>query len=160
MTRVALVLALISVAGRAEPPPDAHDEIRAKVERRVHLMRLVELSEELGLSDDKAMQLNKVLEQFDERRHKVGDATRDARKIVKQAADGDAAAQKQLDQAVDQLIQARRQMQDIDADMYRAVSKELTPVQRAKFVLFMVDFRHRMEKMAHEARDRGPLDER
>jgi Spy/CpxP family protein refolding chaperone len=152
------VIALVPLIAWAEVPGEPGDDMRVRVEHRVHLMRLVELSERLGLSDDKAMQINKELEQFDERRRKVGESTREARKIVKRAADGDAAAQKQLDQAVDQLMQARKAQSDIDADQYRTISKELTPEQRAKFVLFIGEFRHRMERLANEAREHGPRD--
>ena len=151
-------LTFASFAAFAEPPTGDRDEIRDKVEHRMHLMRLIELTERLGLSDDKAMQLSKMMEQFDQRRRTLGDSTREARAIVKRAADGDASAQKQLDQAVDQLIQARKAMNDVDADQYRAISKELTPAQRAKFVLFLGEFRHRMEGIARDVRDQRGRD--
>ncbi len=150
----ALLVALLAPIAAAAEPPTADDQFRQKVERRVHLMRLVELSDVLGLPDDKAMRLNKILEQFDERRHKLQDTTKQARQIVKRAADGDEAAQKQLDQAVDQLLDMRKAMSDIDRDQYRAIAKELTPAQRAKFILFLGEFRHRLEGMARMAHDR------
>jgi Spy/CpxP family protein refolding chaperone len=163
MTSTLTLFALMSLIGAAAPAAaeGKTDEVRARIEHRIHLMRLVELSDSLGLADDKAMKIEKIMVQFDERRAKLRDSTQEARKTLKRAADGDQAAQAQIDQAVDQLINTRRAMVDIDRDTYQAISKELTPAQRAKFVLFIGEFRHRMESVAHAAHDKtgggGPM---
>ncbi len=153
MRHLLLLLAWLPLSARAAPADD--DKVRSRVERRVRLLRLVELSDALGLSDEKAIKLNKMMETFDERRRKIAEQTRDAKKIVKRSADGDEAAHKELDGAVERLLEARKAMNDVDRDMYRAVSKELTPAQRAKFVITMVEFRGRMEKMARQAKFRA-----
>jgi len=156
MNSTLLWIALTPWIAMAGPPTEEGkpEEIRARVERRMHLIRLVELSDSLGLSDDKAMRIEKIMVQFDERRAKLRESTQEARKTLKKAADGDKAAQTQIDQAVDQLINARRAMVDIERDTYQAISKELTPEQRAKFVLFISEFRHRMESVAHSVHER------
>lgn len=146
-------LALCAVAGetRAKEPGEA----REGIERRMRMMRLAGLSEALALSDERALKLNHLFEPFDDRRRKVGEQMRDARQVIKRAAEGDEAAHKDLDPAVAKVLDARAQINEIDRDMYKAFAKELTPTQRAKFVVFMGEFRKGMEKMARHARHRA-----
>ncbi len=150
MKTALLLLAVLPALGQAAPPGDA----RARVERRVHLMRLVVLTEELGLPEDKALRLNKLMGQVDERRRKIGEQAREVRAVLRRASDGDEQAAKDVDASVDKLLEARKAMGELDREMYKAVAKELNPVQRAKFVLAMMQYRHQLERMAEKARER------
>ena len=142
---------------RHERPPrepvEETPERRERVEKRIRLMRLVEISERLELDDKAALKVNEALTRSDEKKRQAQEEMKAARLVVTRAAKGDAGAAKEVDQAVDQLIDGRKKLLDLDRELYKALGKDLSPKQRARLAIFLVEFQHKLSRLAHEAKD-------
>lgn len=140
------------------PRPDPIEKVRRKegrerVEKRIRLMRLVEIADRLELDDRHAMKINETLQQFDERKRTAHEDVKASRQALKRAADGETTAPKDIDVALDRILDGRKRMLDLDQELYRTLSRDLTPKQRARLALFLLEFQHKMHRLAREARD-------
>jgi hypothetical protein len=140
------------------PRPEPMEKVqrkegRERVEKRIRLMRLVEIADRLELDDRQAMKINETLQQFDERKRTAHEEMKASRQALKRAAEGEATASKEIDVALDRVLDGRKRMLDLDQDLYRTLSRDLTPKQRARLAIFLLEFQHKMHRMAREARD-------
>jgi len=154
----------------AAAPGSKHDhgkEHWGRMEKRMRLARALGLAEALDLDEAQAMKMDQVLVSFDARRKPLHESMRESMRVLHEAAhakSGSASApttDKAVDQAVAGIFDAREKLQAIDREMYQALSKGLSPEQRARMVLFFARFRQEVRKqmMEHEhmhGHDFGP----
>lgn len=129
---------------------------RAQIEKRIQTARTIGLADALGLDVQTAMQLDARMASFDARRQPIHTQLRESHKILKAAAQGDAAAAKQVDGAIDQAFKARAQLQQLDREMIDQVSEGMPPQEKAKFVVFLAHFKRQMVQqfMGHDRHGR------
>jgi hypothetical protein len=125
-----LLLPLVTWAA----PPDAPD-ISERVEKRTRMMRMLSLAEELELSEAQTLKMADTMRQFDERRRPLLEQVRASAQLLRKAAKGDAAAQSQVDQAVQRVFEARAQLTALERDLYQALAKDLPPQKRAQLAI-------------------------
>ena len=131
---MALALMLLPTLTWADPPPAA-PPVPERLEKRVRMMRVLNLAEELELNDAQALKLADTMRQFDERRRPLLEQVRDSARLLRQAARGDPAAQAQVDPAVQRVFEARAQLTTLERDLYQALAKDLPPAKRAQLAL-------------------------
>ena len=158
-TILAVTLALACVAQAAPPWGAAKGQItreerdeergerRDEMAKRMRMMMVVGLAETLGLNESEALRLSDKLKGLDEKRAPVRAQMHEAMKTLKAAADGDAAAQSQVDAAVQRILEGRQQMAVLDKEMFQVLSKDLSPQKRAQLALFLGRFQHEAMKM-------------
>lgn len=155
--QVLAVLLALPLAAAAQAPgrpgpgpgpgagPMANPTVRAeRMEKRMQLARTLGLAEALDLNDQQALQLRDVLAKFDQRRIPVHQQMAEARTVLARAARGEKVAPADVDGAIQRAFQAREQMNQIDRETVAAISKGLSPEQRARAVLFLARFQQRM----------------
>lgn len=126
-------------AGGAGPDP-------ARAEKRMRLARTLGLATALDLDTAQALKLGDTLAKFDDRRKAIHKQAADARDVLRNAATNDKAAAGDVDAAITRLLDARAQMQTIDKEMLQAITKDLSPGQKARAALFLGRFRDRIER--------------
>ena len=132
-TLLVLSLMVWPLAGQAAPPEPGAGAERA--EKRSRMMRMLNLAEELELSEAQALKMADTMRQFDERRRPLLEQVRDSAQILRKASRGDTAAQGQVDPAVQRIFEARAQLTTLERELYQALAKELPPQKRAQLAI-------------------------
>lgn len=156
---LALVLAPISTlaAQRADSTPAAADSLRHRIEERF----AARVKEQLGLTDDQAAKLKATAQRFGTRRREFRSRYHQLREALRaQLQPGVAANQDSVAKLTDALIELRVASAQTTRDEMREVSKYLTPVQRARFLVLRERLHERMKEAREhqEMRGRGGRD--
>jgi hypothetical protein len=148
-----MVLPAVALAqGPNKNPPQADQPGQpdpARAEKRIRLARTLGLAEVLDLDTAQALKLGDTLARFDERRKVARKQASDARDVLRDAARGNAnpkPAAADVDGAIAKLLDARSQLQGLDREMLQAITKDLSPEQKARAALFLGRFRERIER--------------
>jgi DNA repair exonuclease SbcCD ATPase subunit len=136
-TRFALVTAiLLAFVARADPPgPLRPAEDAASIDRRIRVMALVDLAENLGLAEAEALQLWERLKPFEARRTKAMQELVEASARLELAAAGDKAAIAEVEAQVTRLAEAKVALLTIDREVYANLAAKAPPEKRAKLAL-------------------------
>ncbi len=138
----------------AEPgQPDA-----VRVEKRMRLARTLGLAEVLDLDTAQALKLGDTLARFDERRKAARQQAMAATDVLRGAARGTAAPKPtaaEVDGAIAKLLDARAQLQAVDREMLQAITRDLSPEQKARAALFLGRFREAVERHMWQQRMMG-----
>jgi hypothetical protein len=148
-----LTLTLLPLVALAQPPEgeaQREAERTERLEKRRRMMQVVGLAEELELEPAQAVKLADTMRQFDERRQPLREQVRQSAETLQRAAEGDSAAQGQVDAAVQRAFDARAQLAVLDREMYQAMAKELPTQKRAQLALFLARFEGKLLKMKHK----------
>jgi len=121
------------------------------VARQVRMRQVVGLAEALELTEADALRVSQIIQSFQERRRPL--QVSESAKIIKRAADGDAAAIAQVDTALSQMFAARIQLTQLNQEMFNTLGQGLTPQQRAKMAIYFAKFQ--VEVRDFQARQRA-----
>jgi hypothetical protein len=157
---LAAALPLAGLAQAAKPPPapqqgqgTGQGGPRGDPERREKRMRLARtlgLAEALDLDAAQALKLGEAVSKFDERRLAAHRQARDARQVLRRAAQGESVSAAEVDQAISRVLEARTHIQAVDREIVATVTKDLTPEKKARAVLFLSKFQRRFgAEMGH-----------
>jgi len=123
------------------------------VARQVRMRQVVGLAEALELTEADALRVSQIIQSFQERRRPLQEQVSESAKIIKRAADGDAAAIAQVDTALSQMFAARTQLTQLNQEMFTTLGQGLTPQQRAKMAIYFAKFQ--VEVRDFQARQRA-----
>jgi hypothetical protein len=123
---------------------------REEMEKRMRLMMVVGIAENLNLSETDAIRLADKIKVFEDQRKPLREQMHDSMKLLKAAADGDQAALGKVDQATATVFDTRAQLAAVDKQMFLTVSKDLTPQKRAQLAVFLAKFMQHAQGMKHE----------
>jgi Spy/CpxP family protein refolding chaperone len=130
--------------GAAGPGASAGGEQRFdEMAQRMRAARALGIAEALDLDEAQASQIRTVLDGFDAQRTPLMRQLHDQLQVLRRAANGDAAAQGQVDQATESIFATRVKLQALDRDMYQALSKGLSAEKRARLAVFLSHFQGR-----------------
>jgi hypothetical protein len=132
----------------------------ARMERRMRLARTLGLAEALDLEPADALRLGDLLAKTDEKRFALHQQLRDSNQTLRRAAAGERATPAEVDQAIQRVLTARGQLEQLDREAIQTLVKDLTPEKRARAVLFMEQFERRFgpgpRVMKHRNQRMGP----
>jgi hypothetical protein len=131
------LLPFLTLAAPPEADAQRESERAERQERRHRTMRVLGLAEELELDTAQALRLDETLRKFDERRRPLREQVRESARILRSAAEGDAAAASQVDAAAQRAFDARAQLAALDRELFQALSKDLPPQKKARLALFL-----------------------
>jgi Spy/CpxP family protein refolding chaperone len=114
--------------------------------KRGKLALTLGLAEALDLDDAQALKLRDAVEKFHQKRQPLHAQLREAMQVIRKAADGEKVDAAAVDQAVAKLADLRAQAQAADKELLQAVTKDQPPQKKARAVLFLARFQHRMEE--------------
>jgi antitoxin (DNA-binding transcriptional repressor) of toxin-antitoxin stability system len=145
LAALALLLPLTALAqmGPGPGPRDggpAPDQRIEKMEKRARLARDLGLAEALDLDTAQISKLSDALAKVDERRIALHKQLRDARQLLRRAADGEKVTAAEVDGALAKILDVRAQMNGLDKETLSIVTKDLSPEKKARAALFLGRF--------------------
>jgi hypothetical protein len=163
-TLMASALAASSLAfAQPQPPPQRNGEMgqqmRERFERKARMMRMLEISDALNLSDQEALRFNQVMSRYDQKKESAMQSVHQGMQVLRRASKGDATAFGEVDSTVQKLQQARAQIEAIDREMFNELGKSLDPQRRAKLALVLAHLPGQMRDLMRGGRgerDDGP----
>ena len=120
------------------------DERIEKMEKRAQLARNLGLAEALDLDTAQSNKLSDALAKVDDKRVALHKQTRDARQLLRRAAQGEKVTAAEVDGAIAKLLDLRAQADALDKETIAIVTKELSPEKKARAALFLARFEQRM----------------
>ena len=136
----ALLLAcpLYAIADPGKPsgdmPPHGHDGPR--------LFLVLRMADALDLSDEKALEVSRLLKQADEKRDELRRKRFDLEDKIRAALRQSKPDEATLAKLVDQAAELHKQQERVAEDSFAAMKKVLTVEQQAKLVLLRTRLRH------------------
>ncbi len=104
-------------------------------QKEFHLKAVVAISEALGLNEAESVKLSEKLKGFEAQRAPLRIEMFKAMKAVKDAADGDAAAQANIDANVQKVLDGRTQLAALDKELYNSLAQGQTAQKKAKLAM-------------------------
>jgi Spy/CpxP family protein refolding chaperone len=127
------VAALLPLLARAEADKPGFGPMRGPGGPRLFLvLRMVDA---LGLSDEKALAVSRILKQGDEKRDELRKKRMDLEKQIREALAKPKPDSAALATLVDQAVELHKQQKQIADDSFTALKKVLTVEEQAKLVL-------------------------
>lgn len=130
--------------GPGQGPGPGTDERIEKMEKRARLARNLGLAEALDLDTAQSNKLADALAKVDDKRVAIHKQTRDARQLLRRAADGEKATAAEVDAALAKLLDLRAQSVALDRETLTIVTRDLSPEKKARAALFLGRFQQRM----------------
>lgn len=156
---MALAIAgLLAAAAAWAQAPQGDPGARARLRENINTLMLVRLTQDLDLTEDQASRIYPVLTRIE--REKAEFQSRMAQEIreLRQTLRTSGAADKDLLERVGRIRDIRRAVRAKDDEFEQVMDRNLTPVQKAKYAVFMVDFYRALGERAVRAREaRGKI---
>jgi len=146
MKAAGLLLAFGLTTGFAAAQTGSGEGPRAReIRRNIHTLRLVRMTEALELTDDQTTRIFPVLNRVEKEKaglqQRISGLVRDLRGLLEKRREGDEA---DLLAAVRAVRSLREDVARKDAELEAFLDAELSPVQKARYILFSVDFYRRL----------------
>lgn len=136
---VGLVFCLV-VPLLAQRGPEQAMAARERIRENINRLRLLRMTEELELSEQQTAVLFPAATRLEKEKaelsRKVGQQIRDLRVLLR----AETPDQKALAEKVRTIKELRRALQEKDVEFERIVEENLTEIQKAKYLLFTLDF--------------------
>lgn len=124
---------------------DPAERKKAKLKKRLRTMRAVFLIDELELDEETAAKLMPILNQYDDEFAKLAREALDLRARLDTAADAD------LDDLIDDLVDNQRARWTLDEKRFKEVRKVLTRKQAARILIVLPEIDRRLLEGARKA---------
>jgi Spy/CpxP family protein refolding chaperone len=143
--------------GRPGEPPSK--EQMEKVRKRVEMVRIWKLTEDLDLDEKTADRLFPILRKYDKKKVELKSEMFKSRRQMRQLESGRSGEKVDAEKLLEDMEKNRARMRAIEEDQYKAIKKVLTPEQMVKYIAFEQRFRREMKQMLRESkgqRNQGP----
>lgn len=141
-------------------PPS--DERMKKIMKRIEMVRMWRLTEELDLDEATAAKLFPILSRYESKRMELQKQMFELRRKARLIESGRADKQESSARVLDELEKNRTAMHRLRKEQNKELKKVLTPTQMLKYLSFEERFRREMRQMIMDARGRrgGPRADR
>ena len=140
------------VVGRDESPQSI--EKREKIRKRIELIRMWKLTEELDLTEETGAKLFPILHKYDEKRIRLQKERRNSMNQLRKALEDEGTSDEEIESAMDKVGKNALAASDLLRQQREELKGVLAPRQRAKFILFQREFHREIRKIIAEARER------
>lgn len=166
----AMTLALIMTLGlsggkilaRPTSPPQGEErpmnqERREELRRRVELIWMWKLTEELDLTQEEGAKVFPLLRQYEERKRELREENRKLVRELERMVEENA-SEGAIKKTIKALEENDRKLQEVKQEGFDELGKILSVEKQAKYIVFHKRFRHEIHGLIKKARhkDRGP----
>jgi len=141
-----------SAFGGDEPPPSF--EKREEIRKRIELIRMWKLTEELDLTEETGAKLFPLLHKYDEKRTELHKERRGLINQLGKALENEATSDETIEGVLEKLNKAALAELDLMRQQREELKGILSPRQQAKFILFQREFHRDVRRIIAEARER------
>jgi len=132
--------------------PDEENRARKKIRENINTLRLLRMTQALDLTEEQAAKIFPALNRIEKEKRgiqgEIGQKLKELRLVL--------AKEKSEDQEIENVIQELKGLRDAlkskDAELEKIVEENLTLVQRAKYLIFSVDFYRGLREKIDKAR--------
>ena len=151
--RALLILIMLATVAHAQPPrgPNAPQDRREAVKKKIRAMRAYTLTEELGLDEKGASRLFPILAKWDDVTDKLLQARVD---IQRRLTSGNVTDPKQLDKLIDEAVANQKAFWDLEDKRLAELRKVLTPAQTARLLVVLPAFERKIQNQLKRAINR------
>jgi Spy/CpxP family protein refolding chaperone len=141
--------------------PQGDPQARARLRNNINTLRLLRMTEALTLTEEQTAKLfpamTRIENEKSELQHRLGGEIQDLRSALRKNPVGD---QEILDR-VAKIKELRRSIRQKDDEFEAVLDENLTPVQKGRYMIFLVDFARGLGEALNRARSpRGKIDRR
>ncbi len=140
------------ILGGDELPPSF--EKREEIRKRIELIRMWKLTEELDLTEETGAKLFPILHKYDEKWVKLKEEGRNIMNELRKALKDEATPDEEIEAAMEKVEENALAASDLLRQQHEELKRILSPRQRAKFILFQRRFQREIRKIIAEARER------
>ena len=163
---LALIMALGLSGGKIlaqpTPPPQGEErpmnqERREELRRRVELIWMWKLTEELDLTQEEGAELFPLLRQYEERKRELREENRKLVRELERMIEANA-SEGAIKKTVRALEENDKKLQEVKQEGFDELGKILSVEKQARYIVFHKRFRHEIHGLINKARhkDRGP----
>jgi Spy/CpxP family protein refolding chaperone len=138
--------------GGDEPPPPV--EKREEIRKRIELIRMWKLTEELDLTEETGSKLFPILRKYDEKWIKLQRERQKTMKQLRKALSDEAASDEEIEEGIDKVERNALGTSDLIRQQREELKGVLSPRQQATFILFQRGFQREIREIMAEARQR------
>jgi len=151
-------------AQTAEPPPPGEErpmnqERAEELRKRIELIWMWKLTEELDLTKEEGGKLFPVLSTYEEKKRELREENRRIVQTLKQMID-DGASEGDLKRQIRSLEDNEQKLNKVEAEGFHELAKILSVEKQAKYIVFQEYFRHEIHGLIQKARHRERMPNR
>jgi hypothetical protein len=135
-----------------EPPPSL--EKREKIRKRIELIRMWKLTEELDLTEETGAKLFPILHKYDEKRIELHKERQNVMNQLRRALEDEATSDETIEATMEEVDKNALAVSDLIRQQHQELKGVLSLRQQAKFILFQREFHREIRKTISEARER------
>ena len=124
-------------------------EKRERVRKRVEVMRMLRLTQELNLDEETAARFFARIRPIDQKRWELMKKKQELQRSMKKAGASDLTHQREIRSLVKALKENRAAFEKLDDEEMEAVRELMTPPQQAKYIVFKERFSEEKIGRAH-----------
>lgn len=162
---VALALSGGSVFAQPAGPPARGDdrpmnqERREELRKRIELIWMWRLTEELDLTQEEGAKVFPVLREYEEKKRTLRDENRELVRELDQLIKANASEGK-LKKAIQALAENDTKLHEVQQEGFQKLEKILSVEQQAKYIVFQAEFRREIGGLIRKAKGKGRGPER
>ncbi len=149
---IALAGLVLGVRAQAQPA-QAGPQARARLRENIHTLMLLRMTEALELTEEQTAKLFPPLTRIEkekaELQRKAGIEVRDLREALQR----DPVREPDILASVKRIRDLRQAIREKDEEFDRVVEANLTPIQKGKYLIFLVDFARGLGEKLNRARE-------
>ena len=162
ITTLALIMVLGLSGGKIlaqpTPPPQGEErpmnqEQREELRKRIELIWMWKLTEELDLTKEEGAKLFPLLSTYEERKRELREENRRIVLTLKQMID-DGASEGDLKRTIKSLEDNNRKLKKVEAEGFSEIAKILSVEKQAKYIVFQEYFQREIHGLVQKARHR------
>ena len=152
------------LAQTPEPPPQGekrpmNQERREELRKRVELIWMWKLTEDLSLTEEEGAKLFPLLRTYEEKKRELREENRRLVRELEQMIDA-GASEGDLKRTIRSLEDNNRKLKKIEAEGFSEIAKILSVKKQAKYIVFQEHFRHEIHGLIQKARHRERMPNR
>jgi Spy/CpxP family protein refolding chaperone len=147
-----LAAAVLATAAMAQTEPV---QPRQKLRENVSTLRLLRLTQALDLTEDQAARIFPLVNRTEREKVRIQrDMTRDLQELRKtlKGLPSDRDRDPDVSGTLTRVIEARRELRAREDELEAFLSENLTPIQRARYLIFQIDFYQGLGETLNQAR--------
>lgn len=131
---------------------EENTQIRRKVRRNVSTLMLMKMTQVLNLTEEQTAKIFPEVNRIEKEKMELFRQIKDQITSLKEILKEEAPSPDNLDKKVEDIKKLRSSLQSMDKELEVFVESQLTPVQKAKFVIFFQDFYRDLREKLDRAR--------
>jgi Spy/CpxP family protein refolding chaperone len=150
---VAFILAGLVIGARGQAQPaQADPQARARLRENINTLMLLRMTEALDLSEEQTAKLFPPLTRIEKEKADLQRRMATEVRTLREALQSEPVREPDVLASVNRVRELRRAVREKDEEFEAVVEANLTPVQKGKYVIFLVDFARGLGERLNRAR--------